>query len=36
MKILKKAAIFALIFALFTVMAAGCAKNPADASDSDD
>lgn len=36
MKILKKAAIFALVLALFTVMAAGCAKNPADASDSDD
>ena len=34
MKALKKAAIFALILALFAVMAAGCAKNPSDDSES--
>lgn len=34
MKMFKKAAIFALILALFAVIAAGCAKNPADDTDS--
>lgn len=34
MKMFKKAAIFALILALFAVMMAGCAKNPADDTDS--